>query len=128
MTEQCFRLAIERLADEYEYVGLRGQDIRMTEGDGFHDHDSYRWTGDEYDESDETYDGVCAIDLGTRSWYIDESAYEFALGAFRLFGHKLPNNYYFFRHLAVIVGDNAEVGQDEGEIVISDATVAFVLR
>ena len=126
MTEKEFRTAIERLADEYEYVGLRGQDIEMREGEEF-DHDSSRWTGDEYDDNDETYDGVCAIDLGARSWGIDEDAYRFALGAFRLFGHKLPNNYYLFDHLAVIVGDDAEVGQDEGEIVISDATVALVL-
>ena len=125
MTEQEFRDTIETLAEEHEYVGLRGQDFEMHEGEGF-DHHSSVWSGDEYDDGDETYDGVCALDLGARVWGIEDATYERALADFRLFGRKSIGG-YFYGHVAVIVGDDAEAGQDDGEIVISDATVALVL-
>lgn len=123
MTETEFKSTVSALREEWEHVGLRGQDFGFEPEGETMTHQSSIWSSDEYDEDDETYDGVCCLSLDT-----DEDV-EFALAAFELFGHKSNPFYgiYVYDHIAIVMGDYATSGQDANEIIISDAIVGKVV-
>ena len=100
--------AIRTIIDEndldfdYGYVGVRVQDEPFELGKI--DHLSHIWV--DGDDTEEELDGICA----TRIDCLDILPYE-----------------YFGDHVAIIVGNRATYGEDVGEIIIEDATVAEIL-
>ena len=105
---------------EYNYYGLRADDEDIYEI-GETCENSHEWWQDDPEDDDMEYndsmgcwdggelDGTCAIE-------INEFNSERALG--------LSKNYcYSFSTLYLIAGDNAENGNDAGEIIIKNATV-----
>jgi hypothetical protein len=96
---------IEEIKDEceYEYIGIRIQEEKFTEGEILDN--SYVW--DDGECTDEELDGTCAINLDDAKLALE--------------------NGYFGEHVAVIAGNNREWGKDKGEIIIREATVIEVL-
>lgn len=89
------------LAWEYEYVGVRVQEQEFEVGEI--NHLSHIW--DNGDDTGVELDGICACKID-----------------------RLGVNNYFGDHVAIICGNDAEYGEDDGEIIIRDATVVKVIR
>lgn len=99
--------AIKDTADEmglswdYEFVGVRVQEEGFDFGEI--DHLSHVW--DNGDDTGVELDGICACKLD-----------------------RLGVNRYYGDHAAIICGNDAEYGEDDGEIIIRDAVVVKILR
>ena len=86
---------------EYEFVGVRVQEQGFELG--AIEHLSHVWYNG--DDTGVELDGVCACKLD-----------------------RLGVNRYYGDHAAIICGNDAEYGEDDGEIIIRDAVVAKILR
>ena len=95
----------EELSEEYEYVGIRIQDVPFELG--ALNHNSRVWVDGE--ETEEELNGACAISVTARGW------------------ERLVDMYYG-DHIAIIVGDTAKYGEDAGEIIIEDAEVVRIIK
>jgi hypothetical protein len=96
--------------DKYSYIGIRSQDQEFALGQ-FH-HQSVVW--DDGNETDEVLDGACCTDYNSR-----------ALGM-----HTGEDRWarYNYKHTAIIASDYADYGEDEGELIISDPEVLYIIR
>ena len=97
---------INRIAEikenaEYEYIGVRVQENKFTEGEVLDP--SFVWVDGEM--TDEELNGACAV---------------------RLEDANLANG-YFGDHVAIIGSNSMEYGQDLGEIILRDAEVMEVI-
>lgn len=102
------------LIEKYEYVGLRTQDIPFSLGTMTHV--SKVW--DNGCETDDELDGisVTSVDSEACAMHSDDKESNIWLG------------YYYGDYLAIIAGNEAEAGEDDGEIIISDAEVIEILK
>ena len=97
---------IKKIAEEmdlswdYEFVGVRVQEQEFELGTI--EHLSHVW--DNGDDTGVELDGICVCSLDS-------------LGA----------NNYFGNHVAIICGNEAEYGEDDGELIIRDAEVVKVI-
>ena len=97
---------IKKVAEEmglrwdYEFVGVRvqEQDFEL----GTIEHLSHVW--DNGDDTGVELDGICVCSLD-----------------------RLGVNNYFGDHVAIICGNEAEYGEDDGELIIRDAEVVKVI-
>lgn len=105
VTSEIIEKVKEMAADtyrEYEYIGIRVQDETPFEL-GEMDHVSHVWV--DGDDTGEELGGVCAI-RGDRA--------------------ELAKSYYG-DYVAIIGGNKAEYGEDDGELIITDPVVLEVL-
>lgn len=88
------------LSWDYEFVGVRvqEQDFEL----GTIEHLSHVW--DNGDDTGVELDGICVCSLD-----------------------RLGVNNYFGDHVAIICGNDAEYGEDDGELIIRDAEVVKVI-
>lgn len=86
---------------DYEYVGVRVQDVPFALGEV--DHLSHVW--DDGDDTGVELDGLCATKID------------------RL-GHEM----YYGDYVAIICGNEASYGEDDGEIIIQDPIVVKIIR
>ena len=93
------------LAWEYEYIGVRIQNPEFELGTI--DHVSHRW--DDGVDTGEELDGICTLSVK-------------ALPRLR----NLLSG-YIGEHVAIICGNYAEYGEDDGEIIIRDAEVVSII-
>lgn len=97
---------IKKIAEEmdlswdYEFVGVRVQEQEFKLGTI--EHLSHVW--DNGDDTGVELDGICVCSLD-------------CLGA----------NNYFGNHVAIICGNEAEYGEDDGELIIRDAEIVKVI-
>ena len=89
------------LSWEYTYIGVRVQEQEFELGEI--DHVSHIW--DNNDDTGVELDGICACKLD-----------------------RLGANNYFGDHVAIICGDEAEYGEDDGELIIRDPKVVAIIR
>lgn len=94
--------AVEEYDWDYEYIGVRVQDEPFEAGEI--DHASHVWVNGE--ETEEELNGICA--KNARNYFDDGTV-------------------YFGDHVAIICGNRAEFGEDDGELIISDPVVVEVL-
>lgn len=87
------------LDERYGYIGIRVQEEEFELGEMTHV--SHVW--DDGDDTGEELSGVCAT---------------------RIQSSVFPQ--YFGNHVAIVCGDRAEYGEDDGEIIIEDATVEYI--
>ena len=85
---------------DYEAVGVRVQDVPFSPGSM--SHRSHVW--DNGDDTGVELDGICVCSLD-----------------------RLGVNNYFGNHVAIICGNEAEYGEDDGELIIRDAEVVKVI-
>ena len=101
MIENIKNIAEEMdLSWDYEFVGVRVQEQGFELG--AIEHLSHVW--DNGDDTGVELDGICACKLD-----------------------RLGVNQYFGDHVAIICGNEAECGEDDGEIIIRDAEVVKVI-
>lgn len=88
------------LSWDYEFVGVRvqEQDFEL----GTIEHLSHVW--DNGDDTGVELDGICVCSLD-----------------------RMGVNNYFGDHVAIICGNEAEYGEDDGELIIRDAEVVKVI-
>ena len=97
---------IKKIAEEmdlswdYEFVGVRVQEQEFELGTI--EHLSHVW--DNGDDTGVELDGICVCSLV-----------------------RLGANNYFGNHVAIICGNEAEYGEDDGELIIRDAEVVKVI-
>ena len=88
------------LSWDYEFVGVRVQEQEFELG--AIEHLSHVW--DNGDDTGVELDGICACQLD-----------------------RLGVNNYFGDHAAIICGNEGEFGEDDGEVIIRDAEVVFII-
>jgi hypothetical protein len=88
------------LSWDYEFVGVRVQEQEFELGTI--EHLSHLW--DNGDDTSVELDGICVCSL-----------------------YRLGANNYFGNHVAIICGNEAEYGEDDGELIIRDAEVVKVI-
>lgn len=110
MTVTEIRAAAEKYTDYYEFVGIRTQEETFELGSI--EHVSSVW--DDGEETGETLTGISVTDINSNMIIMHSDE------------HGL--NYYYGKHLAVICGNSAEYGADEGELIIEDAVVVEILK
>lgn len=113
MTTKELKSLIEQVMDEnmeYEFFGIRTQEQPFALGDI--DHTSKVW--EDGDETDEDLDGICATNAESRMirWHADDHG----------------DGYYFGGHQAILASNDVEYGEDDGEIIMKDAVVVYVIR
>ena len=97
---------IKKIADDmdltwdYEYVGVRVQEQAFELGSI--SHLSHVW--DNGEDTGVELDGICVCDLD-----------------------RLGHEHYFGDHVAIICGNEASYGEDDGELIIRDAEVVNVI-
>jgi len=99
--KEIFKKYSYRFDGDYDFVGIRVQEQPFELGKI--EHASKVW--DDGEETDEELDGICVIDAND---------------------YNEPS--YFGYHIAVICGDEAEHGNDRGELIISDPVVVEILK
>lgn len=87
------------LDTKYGFIGIRQQEEPFTLGPMLHC--SRVW--DDGEETDMELPGVCATDIDSRVF---------------------PQ--YFGEHVAIVCGNIAEYGEDEGELIIADPVVEYI--
>lgn len=100
----------EDLFYDYEYIGIRVQTEVFEIGEI--DHVSHVWV--DGIETEEELDGICVIDYKA----IDRVCKGM---------QSLGCGGYYGDHVAIIAGNHATYGEDDGEIIISDPAVVAVL-
>lgn len=101
MIENIKKIAEEMdLSWDYEFVGVRVQEQEFELGTI--EHLSHVW--DNGDDTGVELDGICVCSLD-----------------------RLGSNNYFGDHVAIICGNEAEYGEDDGELIIRDAEVVKVI-
>ncbi|GHU42113.1 hypothetical protein FACS1894111_05490 [Clostridia bacterium] len=96
---------------DYEYVGVRTQEEPFEIGEI--EHLSKVWIDGE--ETEELLDGISVTDF--------ESEMVIMHGV----DHTTRSGYYYGEHIAIVCGNFATYGQDEGEIIINNAVVMEVI-
>lgn len=96
----------------YEYIGVRTQDEAFEAEGQPVEHESKIWVDGE--ETDEALGGLCVT--------------HWASPMIAAHCEDAGDAQYIGAHLAIIVGDHATYGEDEGEIIITDPIVYRVLR
>lgn len=114
MTREQTNGLIEQIKEEYgwdyDYIGIRTQDEAFELGELAHR--SHVWA--DSDDTGEELDGVSATDINSR--------------CIRMHCDDAINGRYIGNHCAIIAGNSAQWGEDEGEIVISDPVVIHIIR
>lgn len=101
MIENIKKIAEEmELSWNYEFVGVRVQEQEFELGTI--EHLSHVW--DNGDDTGVELDGICVCSLD-----------------------RMGVNNYFGDHVAIICGNEAEYGEDDGELIIRDAEVVKVI-
>lgn len=100
---------VEELKWEYEWVGIRVQEEEFELGPIYHD--SSVWVDNE--ETEYKLDGICAV-------RVDEDNVD------RRYADSC--RHYYGAHAAILVSNRVEYGEDENEIVMKDAEVAYIIR
>ena len=97
---------------DYEYIGVRTQEAAFKLGET--DHVSSVWVDGE--ETSEELDGICCTKLDSPAIvaHCDE-------------GMSSQYGTYYGCHIAIIAGNEASYGEDEGELIIRDATVIKII-
>lgn len=108
---------VEDLSYDYEYVGIRAQYEEFELGEI--DHVSHMWIDSE--DTNEELDGVCAIRVCA-----NVNANDFEEKYNKYFNGLI--GCYAGDHVAILVGNTAEYGQDPGEVIIKDAEVAYIIK
>lgn len=104
------REAAERFAGEYAVVAIRTQEHPFELG--FIGHLSHVW--DDGDDTGEEIEGLSATTV--KSKRIDMHSCE----------HSVDHGYYLGEHVAIVCGDDYDMGEDEGEVVIKDPVCVLV--
>lgn len=114
MTREQLHDLIEQVKAEhgwdYDYIGIRTQDEAFAPGELAHR--SHVWA--DGDDTGEELDGVSATDINSH--------------CIRMHCDDVINGRYIGDHCAIIAGNSAQWGEDEGEIVISDPVVIHIIR
>ena len=109
MTRSELQAAIEAAREkyfyDYDYIAVRTQYEPFELGPI--DHRSRVWVND--CETDEELNGICATDIKSKAVYMHCSGI------------------YSGTHIAIIGGNCAEYGQDDGELIIKDAVALEIL-
>ena len=100
---------VEELKFDYEFIGIRIQEENFEVGKVTHN--SRIWI--DGDETEEELDGICAVK-------VDKTNVEKRFAK--------ANNLYFGEHVAIIVSNDAEWGEDEHEIIMKNAEVAYIIK
>ena len=105
---------IEKIKDEYwmdyGYIGVRTQTQPFALGEM--DHRSVVWVDGE--ETDEELNGVSTTNCESRS--------------VQMHCEDATNGYYGGDHCAIIGGNNVEWGEDDGELIIADPVVLYIIK
>lgn len=104
------REAAERYIGEYAVVAIRTQEEPFELGEI--DRLSHVW--DDGDDTDEELDGLSATTV--KSARIDMHADD----------HSPIHGFYFGEHAAIVCGNDYEMGEDEGEVVIGDPVCVHI--
>lgn len=96
---------------EYEYYGIRTQEECFALGEI--EHLSHIWN--DGDETDEELDGISCTTITSRAVSMHGE------------GNSRLGKYYG-GHIAIIAGNEIEYGEDEGEIIIRNATVVKIIK
>lgn len=104
------REAAEQYIGEYAVVAIRTQEEPFELGEI--DHLSHVWNDGE--DTEEEIDGLSATTV--KSARIDMHADD----------HSPIHGFYFGEHAAIVCGNDYEVGEDEGEVVISDPVCVHI--
>lgn len=112
MTISEIKVAAEKFIGEYAVVAIRTQEVAFDLGEI--SHNSKVW--DNGDETDEELDGISATNINSRMVKMHSSEYDSHSG------------YYYGKHMAIIIGNRYEMGEDDGEVIIQDATVVEILK
>lgn len=114
MTTSELKTLIETVTEDdlHCYFGVRTQDEPFEMG--AMDHVSHVWVDGE--ETDEELDGVSVTDIDSRKLRMHCDDYNALEGR------------YAGSHCAIIAGNRAEMGEDEGEIVIQDPVVIYIIK
>lgn len=103
--------AAEKYADEYDYIGIRTQEVPFELGSV--DHDSSVWEDGE--ETNGCLDGISVTSIKSKAVVMHSSEASVRSGR------------YFGKHAAIIVGSCSGYGEDEGELILRDAEVVEIL-
>lgn len=112
MTINEIREKIEEmeLKYEYAYIGIRTQTHEFELGEIYHT--SYAWNDGEM--TDEELDGICCTDIDS-NYATAHTGEHFCCS-------------YIGNHVAIIAGNHAEWGTDEGEVIIKDPEVVMIIK
>lgn len=102
--------AAERFIGEYAVVAIRTQEEPFELGEI--DHLSHAW--DDGDDTGEEIDGLSATTV--KSARIDMHTAEYSPS----------HGFYYGNHAAIVCGNDYEMGEDEGEVVISDPVCVHI--
>ena len=103
----------EKYMDEWAVVGIRTQDEEFILGEI--EHKSHIWYDDNM--TDMQHNGIScsdAADINAVRMHADD--------------YDPRKGYYYGEHMAIIVGTEYYMGQDEGEVVICNQIVVEILR
>lgn len=98
------KTAAEDYEYEYDYFAVRVQEVPFELGEM--NHVSHVWVDGE--ETDEELDGVCGIKLSALERIVKSGVT------------------YYGDHVALICGNKAEGGEDDGELILKDAVVVEI--
>lgn len=102
---------IDSCFSDFEFYGIRGQNRRFEIVGSTMTHKSVMWFSDSEDSDDGTpLDGVCAIDI----FNIPKDIFSGA-------------NYYPYEHFAILGSHCADVGYDDGEIIMREPVIVKIL-
>lgn len=98
---------------DYEYIGVRTQEEAFALGEI--SHCSSVWVDEE--ETDDMLDGICctSIDSPAIVAHCDE-------GVRSMYGK------YYGGHSALIASNDADIGEDVGELILRDAVVVKIIK
>lgn len=99
-------IAARGLQEKYEFIGIRTQKVPFVLGPC--DHRSNRW--DDGTDTGEPLDGLCATNI---QYYAN-------------YQHALVEYGYLTPHIAIVCGNEADEGEDPGELVIADPVVEYI--
>ena len=102
----------EQYKNEYEAVAVRTQEEEFKLGTI--GHLSKIW--DNGEETEIELNGISATDIESEAVKMHSEE------------HDLRSGYYYGDHLAIIVGNNYTMGEDDGEVIITDAEVIEILK
>ncbi len=102
----------QKYTSEYDYVAIRTQDQEFEIGTI--SHNSKVWIDGE--ETDLDLDGISATDINSDMISMHSEEYTTYTG------------YYPGEHMAVVAGNVATRGEDDGEIIIEDAVVVEIIK
>lgn len=113
MTIEEIKAIASKYETEYEYVGIRTQEEPFELG--HMTHRSHIWEDGE--DTGEMLDGVSCTSVKSKAV------------AMHCDGKRNnPGGYYYGDHVAIICGNTATLGEDEGELIIEGAVVVEIIK